>query len=269
MFYSHSGTQPSTAMGATVTASVGSYGSYVEVIADTDVTEDCCGITIMCSVGSTSGTAIDGTLTIGRDETGGTSYTDWIQHLITGQPANGAVGLPMHYYFPLYIKAGTAIAAKYAAAAAGSCRVMMKVHFMPKYTGHLRVAQKVETFGGAAAGGTVVADVDTSGGVEATWTQIGSNPTAQHWWWQIGCGPDNNTGMNSEVSCFDVAKGDSSNKILLFENQLYATRNVEYGCRLIQPFMATQPVGLNDLLYARCTRGTANETMQVALYGCA
>lgn len=267
-FYSHSGTRPSTGIGTVVTAGTGSYGSYVEVISDTDITEDCCGITIICSVGSTSGAAVDGTLTVGRDETGGTSYTDWIEHLITGQPPNGAVGLPCVYYFPLYIKAGTAIAVKYATAGGGSCRVVMKVHFMPKNTGHLRVAQKVETFGGAAAGGTVVVGVDRTGGVEAAWTQIGSNPTSSHWWWQVGVGPDNDTSLNNETICFDVAKGDGSNKILMFDSIVYSTRDVEYGYKWLQPFMASEPIGLNDLLYARYSRGTGTENMQVALYGC-
>lgn len=267
-FYSHSATRPSTGMGAVLTAGAGSYSSYVEVISDTDITEDCCGITIICSVGSSTSTAIDGTLTVGKDETGGTSYTDWIEDLITGQPPNGAVGLPCVYYFPLYIKAGTSIAVKYASANGTGCRVMMKVHFMPKNTGHLRVAQKVQTFGGAAAGGTAVVDADRDGGVEPAWTQIGSSPTSAHWWWQVGIGPDNNSNTSNVTMCVDVAKGDASNKIMMFDSLFYATRNVEYGYRMNRPWMASEPIGLNDLLYARCLRGVTNETIQVALYGC-
>lgn len=269
-FWTLTSTRPITNQGTSVssTTTASTYGSYTEIVSDTDVTEDVCGIQIDIGGGVVASTSLQGTVTIGIDNAGGTSYADAINDLIAGSPNSGANSAPRTYYFPLYIKAGSSIAAKYATTGttARSCRVSAKLFFMPKHPGDMRVGHKVETIGGGAATGTAVTAGNAAYG---SWTQIGSNPTLNHWWWQVGLCENNDASLSALQYGLDVAKGDGSNKHIMFEQLQFTEGAAETWAHSSTPFMAHAPIGLNDLLYIRAAAQSAPTNLLCALYGCA
>lgn len=260
-------TRPSSTFGAAITASAtpDTYGSYVEILSDANLTEDCYGLLLNFNVGFSTGALRSGTITIGKDEAGGTSYTDWLTHIVAGQAGNyhqtaGAKWL----YFPLYIKAGTALAAKYAnATGSATIRCYAAAYGRPKYPQAVRAGTKFETFGASAGNGTAI----TSGAAsEGAWTQLGSNPASNLWWWQYGFQSDDTT-MNALIYHFDLARGDASNKHIIFEGGVIRTSSVEDAGHRYPPNCMAE-VTPSDLIYGRlqCS-GTPDETLQVAAYG--
>lgn len=264
---SHLATRPAAAFGTTLTGGVAdTYGSYVEVLSDASITEDCYGILI--NVNNISGAAPkSATLTIGKDEAGGTSYVDWLTHLLCGDACaytNMMGGI--FYYFPMYIKAGTALAAKVAsvnASATISCN--LTVYGRPKNPGAVKCASKFESFGASAGNGTALTPGEAA---EGAWTQMGSNPSTPLWWWQMGWQCDDTTMGNT---CFhvDLARGDASNKHIITENMVVLHDSAEFlgGFHYPTPFCG-HDVTAADLLYMRgqC-QTTTDATIQTAAYG--
>lgn len=270
----HLTTRPGNTYGALITASasVDTYGSYTEVLADTAITEDCYGLAIIVSEMAVSGSIRNGTITVGKDEAGGTSYTDWLTDLIVGnaaQYADGGDG-PTFYYFPMYIKAGTSLAAKLAnQTASATCRCAMVAYGRPKYPQAVRCASKFENFGATTGNGTSLTSGTTS---EGSWTQVGTNPTIQGlWWWQFGWQAADDT-MANVMYHVDLARGDASNKHIIFENAPVWHSSAE---RVIKPFLHVPSFYVGeattaDLIYmrAQCS-GTSDQALQVAAYGVA
>src|SRR5690606_34323542 len=96
-----------------VTPGNNTYGSYAEVISDSSVTSDAFGILININSVSVGSSARDAILTIGIDPAGGTTYTDFISDLLCScAPTYVRGSSGAWYYFPVFIKAGTSIAAK-------------------------------------------------------------------------------------------------------------------------------------------------------------
>ena len=77
---SQSGVRPAAAYGTSVTPGNNTYSSYVDLLSATSEDSDWIEININ-SIG-TSATATDTLVTIGVDPAGGTSYTDFIPHLL-------------------------------------------------------------------------------------------------------------------------------------------------------------------------------------------
>ena len=268
-FHSHETTRPSATWGELVTASgsADTYGSYTEIISDADLTEDCYGIAIWISSAAVSAAISRGSITIGKDEAGGTSYSDWLTDLICGNAQNILSGNGGNfYYFPMFIKAGTSIAAKYAnSTGSRTCRVAIAVVGRPLGS-DVRAATKFESFGASVAAGTAITPANAS---EGSWTQIGSNPSTPLWWWQYGYQIANAT-INLRAFFVDIAVGDGSNKHIIIENQHVLTDSTEalyHGnvARLIPCYEAA----VGDLIYARVNCDAAPDASnQIAIYGC-
>lgn len=205
------GVRPAGAnQGVSLTPGNNTYGSYVEVVSDTLITQDCYGILININSGATSAAAKDMIVTIGKDESGGTSYSDWISHLYASccSPMNVNLG-GAWYYFPLYIKNGTALAAKASVnnATVGTVRCNIWVFGAPDKPHNLRVGQGVDTIGAVTGSsrGTSVTPGTTS---EGTWTSLGST-TKDCFAWQSGFGINNAT-ITALTYFFDISADNDS-----------------------------------------------------------
>lgn len=236
------------------------YGSYAEVLSDATLTEDCYALSILLHASGVSTTARFNLATIGKDETGGTSYSDWISDLACGQRANLSLGA-CYYYFPLYIKAGTSIAAKVrSSTASGGTRCSIIAHGRPKYPETIWCGSKVKNFTFGA--------ITLGQGSEGAWTAAGQAIDDNYWWWQMGAN-FNDTTQSTQTQVFDLSAGDASNKKHIFGEFNYGTQTTEQGISssMLLP-LPIRRVTANDTLYIRgqCS-GTPDSSCSPRAYG--
>lgn len=187
------------------------------------IVEDCYGIAICFSGQSASATIrrcmvdllIDPAAGVGN---AGTSWSVLINNLYANSPTigvNGATGY--WYYFPIYLKAGTAIGTAHQNLVAGTLplRVSIRVYGKPNRPELLRVGTKVQTLGatvGTTTGVAVTPGTQVMGSYSATLGQT----VGDKWWWQVGIGSAATT-MNPRGCLFDVAV-NATNKILVAQS---------------------------------------------------
>lgn len=225
------GTQPDfNTVGTQITAGVlNTKGSYTELISGASVTADVYAMEIVVTqfaVGATvSGVLID----IGIDPANGGSYTVLINNLMganAGVPAtteNGGV----HYFFPLFLKAGTQVGARCQSNTASQTgNVAVTLYCKPSRPELVRTGSYVTTFGAATA--TSLGASLTPGTVsEGTYLDInGADTTLPYWFWQYGIGC-NDTTMSNSTLFVDLAVGDATNKHTVIRNNLVMTSTSE------------------------------------------
>ena len=139
-------TRPASANGTAVTPAVGSYGTAVQL--GSDLTQDAYGILINMNTNFASANSRNTCVTIGVDESGGSSPTDKIVGLLCGGSAaytrNGGGNW---YYFPLFIPSGSAIFAK--AQGTVTTAILPKASPGPGGVGHCRDGQTERPHRGA------------------------------------------------------------------------------------------------------------------------
>lgn len=243
------------------------FGSYTEVISDTNVTLDCYGIHICLSNASVSAQAKDLLVTIGIDTAGGTSYVDFISNLIASCASSALVSNGGHnYYFPVKIPAGTAIAAKASVnnATAGTIRCAIWLFGAPQSTEGLVYGTGVETIGAvtATSAGTAVTP-GTSG--EGSWTSLGTT-TKPCFAWQYGMGVNDGT-MAALSYGVDLSYGNGTNQITIDSDKRYISATTEsLASELGLPMGCNVPVG--GALYGRIScSGTPDSNVSMAAYG--
>lgn len=212
------GVRPAATFGTSVTpsATANTYGSYTELVAAASIAYDCYWITICINSIGISGGAKDAICTIGIDPTGGTSYTDWIPHLLCGQASSHLQVLGGCWYsFPLFVRAGSSIAAKLSCnVASGTAgRVAVWLDGQPRNPLMWDVGYNgVEVIGAttASSSGTVITPGTTSIGA---WTSLGTSASpCKYWNYGVGI----NDGSLSDFNySFDASIGDASNKHLI------------------------------------------------------
>jgi hypothetical protein len=262
------GTRPASAMGTSITPGNNTYGSYTQLLAGASLTDDAYGILINVNSNNVSAAARDTLMTIGFDAAGGSSYTDFITDLICSnatvytQSAGG-----IWYYFPIFIKAGTSIAAKASVnnATVGTLNAFVRLYCKPSCPEAVKVGSYVTTFGAttASSSGTAITPGTAS---EGAWTQIGSALTKPHWYWQVGFGA-NDAAMVANVYDVDVGVGDASNKKVLISNLPVITSAIE-SCTWFQPAQCSGFGATGDIVYARAQVGpsAADSSLSVAVY---
>jgi hypothetical protein len=168
-----------------------------------------------------SGAAQDTIAIIGIDYSGGTTYTDLqIQHLLLSSAGTLLYHTGVIYDFPLYIPAGSTIAVR------GSqnknpptgFRTGITLYGRPTRPELVRTGSYVDTYGAnpSTSSGTPIISGTTSEGV---WTQIGSTTTRSYWWFQTGLGCNDST-MTDNIYALDLAIGDTTNRMIIYENEL-------------------------------------------------
>ena len=224
-FSSTGATRVAAAWGTSITPGNNTYGSYTQVLSGANVAKDVFGILINFNSNASSATARDTIVTIGVDPAGGTSYTDYIPDLLASSAAGAiaiAGGSGIHYFFPMWIKAGSTVAAKASVnnATVGTLRVRMQIFGLPRDRRNILVGTKCKSYGITAASstGTSVTSGTTS---EGTWTQLATIASTDNpWWWQYGVGVNNGTITAVSYSA-DLGIGDASNKVIVGEDRVW------------------------------------------------
>lgn len=262
-------TRPAAAFGTSITPGNNSYGSYTEILSDASVTKDCYGILININSIGAATTAKDSLTTIGIDPTGGTSYTDFIPHLLSSCASTFAQGAGGHwYYFPLYIPAGTAIAAKGSVnnATVGTQRVAVWLYGAPLDPSSIIAGQGVEAIGAVTASsrGTTVTSGTTS---EGSWTSLGAT-TKQCFAWQHGMGVNDSSMTSGGIYTTDIGVGDGTNINIIEQDKRYFISSASEDLSGVLTPEAYFPVASGQTIYGRmqCS-GTADSALSMAAYG--
>ena len=258
-------TRPAASYGTSITAggSANTKGSYTQ-FSGGGIAEDAYGILINLNSADVNGFGRPMQVTIGKDDAGGTSYTDFINDLLCGNAAPYNIGNGgFWYYFPVFMKAGASLAAKaQCEQASKTVNIFAQLFGKPAAPEACRVGSFVRTFGAdnTTSGGTAVTPGTAS---EGGYADLGT--TADDlWWWQLGSSCDDDTMAAIAYHC-DLAIGDASNKHLVLENIYMAHNGSEQ--RWHNPHGAYYQSKSGNHVYGRmqCS-GTSDSGMTMAAY---
>ena len=256
--FSEDGIRPASAYGKSLTPGENTYGSYVGLIT-TPLTYDCFGIEIIISSGVTVSESRNHLITIGKDDAGGTTYVDWLTHLLAVGPASYQDG-GIKYFFPMFIPAGATIAAKASVnnATVRTVRVLCKCYGLPRNPETIRYATIFRTFGEttASSSGTAITPGTTS---EGAWAQLGSATAENLWWWQIGLGLDN-AAVTTQLLHLDLGAGDATNKRVIMQDVAIYISAAESSTTRASTEEASQVIPVGDLIYGRAQGSTTIDT---------
>lgn len=270
-FSSTGTTRPAAAWGTSITPGNNTYGSYTQVLSGANVAKDVFGILIHINSNATSTAARDTIVTIGVDPAGGTSYTDLIPNLL-GSSAAGAIsiagGSGIHYFFPLWIKSGSTVAAKASVnnATVGTLRVRIQVFGLPRDRRNIVVGTKCLAYG-ITAGSSTGTSVTPGTTNEGSWTSLGTIASTDNpWWWQYGMGVNNGT-ITAVSYGSDLGIGDASNKVIVGEDRIWTGSTAETWSDdgVGQGYYQAKA---GDIVYGRSqASGTAITGLSMAAYG--
>lgn len=257
-------TFPTSTQGATITPAQNAYGSYATVLG-TPLVDPAYAIEIIVREIGVSGQDTSSLTTIGIDRAGGSSYSDFINHLLTGNASGvGGGSLGIKYRFPLFIPAGATLGAKGSInnATVGTQLVQVRLFCRPTRPDLVRCGQFVRTYGEDTANsrGTAVTFGNAS---EGAWTQVGTVADANLIAWAMAATPVGiTTASNQRVHC-DLGLGDASNKSEFVVGHEVQLTNVEMVGQVC--LAEYGKCGNGDLVYAR-GQGTAQTTWSCAAY---
>jgi hypothetical protein len=191
------------------------------------IAEDCYGILIGFSGQSATTVArrcmvdllIDPAAGVGN---AGSSWSVIINNLYANSPTIGTTGcFGYWYFFPLYLKAGTAIGTAHQNLVAGTLPlpVYIMVVGKPKRPDLVKVGTKVQTLGATVASTTGTAVTPSTSNSTRSWSATLGTISDDKWWWQLGIG-SNDTSMTARSYLFDVG-ANATNKILCMQGIPY------------------------------------------------
>jgi hypothetical protein len=247
---SHAG-RITTTKGASITPGNNTKGSYAQIISGASVTFDVWAIEVHFHANSVSAAARDTICDIGVDKAGGTSYTVAIPDLGVGQP-NAITGgqVTQRYYFPLFIPAGSSIAARSSInnATVGTHRAFAILYGKPKYPHLTKVGHVVEAIGVTAGSsrGTTITPGTTS---EGSWASLGT-VTRDAWWWQMGLFANDTTLNTASTTDCDLSAGGSGGDLMVLENVTWWTTSAEVSTWQT-PVNAVTEVAAGSTIYGR------------------
>lgn len=218
ILYGPAAVRPAANYGASVVPGNNTKGSYTQLISGASLTDDAYGIWININSGNLATASRDIILDIGYDPAGGTSYTVLIADLLCSQasallqsdrPSGG-----ISYYFPLFIKSGTSIAAAASVnnATVGTVRCWARFYCKPKHPEEIKVGSFVESIGANAGSSTGVA-VTPGTTSEGSWTSLGTT-VKPCWHFQLGMGIGNGA-LTNWVIFGDLSAGAAGGELLL------------------------------------------------------
>lgn len=223
------GTNPTTA-GTTLTAAGSSHTKGSDTAMLAGIANDCYGMWIRFSAGSTSATVrrqltdilIDPAAGVGG---AGSSWAVSINNLYSNMPILTGTLKGCEYFFPVYLQAGTAIGARMQDVVGSSTlRCSIRVYGKPERPEACRVGHVVETIGANTAN---TDGVSFTPGISSAWGSYASVGTITRpcWWWQMGYG-NNDTTITDNVYAFDVA-ANATNKLTCLHEMKYANNSSE------------------------------------------
>ena len=246
-------------------------GSDTEILSDSSVTEDVYGVALFFCGGASSATIRNYLVDIKTDPTGGTTWGTVISNLMVNSPHFDISTCGYSYYFPLFMTAGTAIAAAVQSnqISTTNIRVGIKLFGKPSYPHLCKVGSKVESFGANASdsgGVSITAGAQAMGSYTAS---LGTT-AGDLWWWQAGiCSQD--TTLSNAALLLEVAAGDGSNKVPCATDIQYITNNSEQAYKsamgLNIPYRRIK-AGSDVYMRAACnTSPVPDGPYEVAAYG--
>lgn len=263
-----SGVRPAAAYGTSVTPGNNTYSSYTSLLSATSEDSDWIEININ-SIG-TSATATDTLITIGVDPAGGTSYTDFIPHLLAsgaGPYSGGSAPGGVWYRFPLRIKSGSTLGVKATQnnATPGAGNVLVRLYRQSRLDVGPRIGSYVKTFGEvtATSKGT---DVVAGTASEGSWTQLGSAVGADDhlFFWQIGMGL-NSTTFSPSALHLDMGIGDGTNYRTPILDAYAVLSSAEQIAACFDGAYAE--VASGDKIYGRSQASAGSPTISMIAYG--
>jgi hypothetical protein len=260
-------TRPATNIGSTITPAQNSFGSYTSILAGGSIARDCYGILININGLGATGTARDALLTIGIDTAGGTTYVDLIPNLLCSNAGSFIQG-GAWYYFPIFIKSGSQLAAKGSVSSilVGTMRVAVWLYGAPSNMEGLIFGQGVESIGinTGSSSGTAVTSGTTS---EGAWTSLGTT-VRDCFAWQHGMGYNNAVMTSGLMYHADISFGDGTNQVILGQDKpcTIRTSNEDFNCALTPSFPCLVKGGSTIYGRLQCS-GTANTGLSMAAYG--
>jgi len=237
------------------------------------IAEDVYGITLNFSSGATSATIrrqmtdllIDPAAGVGNP---GSSWSVLINNLYTNSPALGTGFVGHQFYFPLYLKAGTALGARVQdVVASATCRLGIQAFGKPTRPELCKVGTKVVTIGattGTTTGVAVTPGTDAYGSYSAS---LGTLGDAAAFWWQLGIG-SNDTSMSANTYFFDIAHDTTAKYVCAYGIQYFVTGTAEQSSKSAYgqiPPIRIVPAG--DAVYVRgAGTGAPDSTMTAVVY---
>lgn len=254
------------ALGTSITPGNNTYGSYVSILAGGSIAYDCYWVEINFNSNAVSTAARDTIVTIGVDPSGGTSYTDLIPNLLCSSASPfGNLQNGFWYTFPLFVKAGSQLAAKASVnnGTVGTLRVGIKLYGQPSRPDAIWWGSSVESIGinSGTSNGTDVTSGTTS---EGTWTSLGTS-AKRCCYWQLGAGL-NNSAMSNFQYHLDISAGDASNKTVILQDIPATTTTAETMSLQQGPGWFDVPEGTNIYGRGQCSSSPA-QTINMAAYG--
>jgi hypothetical protein len=268
---------PSLTPGTSVTPAQNSYPAYTEILSDATLTEDCFAILIHVNGIGVATAAKNALLKLGVDQSGGTSYTDFISHLLVsdaGDIDGVATAAPagIYYYFPVYIPGGTAIAATISVdnATVGTARVAVRCYGRPTSREMLWYGHGVDSFGQVTATSEGTAHTPGNTGAEGSYVQLGSNTTKPYYFWQVGLGTSDSS-VGNNVYHVDLAAGSSTtvNDPLIVNEAFYMGSSEQISkplAMMLYSYFRPVPSGVGIYGRSSCS-GTADTDVTLAAYG--
>ncbi len=251
--------RPAATWGTSITPAVGSKGSWAQVIASTG--DASFGILVNINSASTSNASRNYTVDIGVGAGG--SETVLIADLLGGNAGTYSVG-PGWYYFPIFIPAGTRIAARAQGSVTTAFSVLVWLYERPINASQIRKGSFCETLGISGAEGVVVVPGTTS---EGSWTSLGT--TAKKLWWrQVGFQVrSSDTSHAGNAIHVDLAVGNGTTFDVIIADTLFITTSAEVTQNLPLTVGVEWPVPAGSTIYVRAQNSAGLDAYTMAAYG--
>lgn len=242
------------AAAVTASASANTKGTAVELIADTSVTEDVYGISLIFCRTNTATQNISFLFDLLIDPAGGTSYSTLVANMLLDRPSLVHGGF--QYYFPLYLKAGTTIGGQVQSSTGSSAvRAGVRLHGKPSRPELIKVGTKCQTLGavtGTTSGTAVTPGTSAMGSYSATLGTL----SFDSWWYQLGVRQSDTT-IQASACIFDIAV-NATNKIVVAENiPVAGDANEALGCGAMGSKLPVKFISSGQDVYVR---GACNAT---------
>jgi len=208
---------PGNAAATTLTADGSANTKGADTALLVGIAHDCYGIALNFTAGNTDNTIrrqmtdllIDPAAGVGN---AGSSWSVAINNLYSNSPSITTGQFGYCYYFPLFLKAGTAIGARIQDVVGGATtRCSIRVYGKPSRPESVMYGTKVETIGATTATTTGVAVTPGTAAVGSYSASLGTL-TNSAWWWQLGIGSAD-TSITANRYFFDIAH-DATTKYL-------------------------------------------------------
>lgn len=254
-------TQPVAAFGTVVTPSTGGYGSDASVLV---LDEDAHELEVRVSNTAADSASREIAVEVRVDRSGGTSYSTLVPGLICGG-AGGYTVNPRRYMLPLFVPAGSRLAARAYGSVTTACRVVLLARSRPQRAEVWRAGHVVEAIGLSGTAGQAITPGTTTKGSRVL---LGTTTRAL-WHWQIAvqiAAADTNWTNNLLHYDLEYSLDGGTTFHRLLTDELVATNSGEMLFAWPSITHVHVPAGAQIYARAQMSGGTADAQTAVA-YG--